>query len=128
MAARADIHLGTRGHTPINIRPLDLIMLMTLLCPSLAVAANAPRTKPTKHATQQHAPKHTAAQATNPGPTPAVVEDTTPTLFPLPVAANAAVVSNEMRFVSVGRITFATSKSDLADAGRCMLAQVAMYL
>src|SRR3569623_1183419 len=127
MAARADIHLGTRGHTPMNIRPLVLIMLMTLLCPSLAEAANAPRTKPTKHATQQHAPKHTAAQATTPGPTPTVVEDTTPTLFPLPVDANAAV-SNEMRFVSVGRITFATNKSDLTDAGRYMLDQAAMYL
>src|SRR3569832_622111 len=115
LVARADIHLGTRGHTPMNIRPLALIMLMTLLCPSLAEAANAPRTKPTKHATQQHAPNHTAAQATKPGPTPAVVEDTTPTLFPLPVAANAAVVSIEMRFVSVGRIAFAANKSDLTD-------------
>src|SRR3569623_1310054 len=118
MAARADIQLGARGRTPMNIRPLVLIMLMTLLCPSLAEAANAPRTKPTKHATQQHAPHHPAAQAPNPGPTPAVVEDTTPTLFPLPVDANAAVVSYEMRFVSVGRITFATYKSDLSDAGR----------
>src|SRR3569832_1829843 len=90
MAARADIHLGTRGHTPMNIRPLVLIMLMTLLCPSLAEAANAPRTKPPKHATQQHAPKHTAAQATKPGPTPAVVEDTTPARGPGPGGAGAA--------------------------------------
>src|SRR3569623_3543062 len=105
MAARADIPLGTRGHPPMNIRPLVLIMLMTLLCPSLAEAANAPRTKPTKHATQQHAPKHTAAQATKPGPTHTVVEDTTPTLYPLPVEDNAAVVSNAMRYVSVGRLT-----------------------
>src|SRR3569832_1158596 len=110
MAARADIHLGTRGHTPKNIRPLVLIMLMPLLCQSLAEAANAPRTKPTKPATQQHAPNHTAAQATKPGPTPTVVEDTTPTLFPLPVDANAAVVSNEMRFVTNNHNTNATNK------------------
>src|SRR3569833_970521 len=128
MAARADIHLGTRGHTPKIFCPLVLIMLMTLLCTSLAEAANATRTKPTKHATQQHAPKHTAAQATKPGPTPTVVEDTTPTLFPLPVDANAAVVSNEMRFVSVGRITFSTNNSNLTDADHNMRDQVAMYL
>src|SRR3569832_2552720 len=107
MAARADIPLGTRGHPPMNIRPLVLIMLMTLLCPSLAEAANAQRTKPTKHAPQQHAPKHPAAQATKPGPTPAVVEDTTPTHFTFPDAANAAEVSNELRIVSDGRIPYA---------------------
>lgn len=102
----------------MNIRPLVLTMLMTLLFLPHAGAATAPRVDPAKKVV-----KHAAKAAVT-----AVIEDTTPTLFPLPVDANTAVVSNEMRFVSVGRITFATNKSDLTDAGRYMLDQAAMYL
>lgn len=102
----------------MNIRPLVLTMLMTLLFLPHAGAATAPRVDPAKKVV-----KHAAKAAA-----PAVVEDTTPTLSPLPVDANTAVASNEMRFVSVGRITFATNKSDLTDAGRYMLDQAAMYL
>lgn len=115
----------------MNIRPLVLIMLTTLLCLPIADAAtdaSPAKAKPPKHASK-HANKHLSKSTAAAKPAaPVVVEDTTPALFPLPNASRPTVISSEMRFVSIGHITFATNKADLIDASRFILDQAVMYL
>lgn len=108
----------------MNIRPLVLMTLTTLLCLPLADAATEPTPAPAKPA--KHAGKAVAKSTAKPAPP--IVEDTTPALIPGPAGSPLGVVSSEMRFVSVGHITFASNKAELTETGRIVLDRAAMYL
>lgn len=91
-----------------------ITVLFTAYCLPGSHAATAARAKP--------ATAKTAAAL------PAAVEDQTPTLFPMYSGVPSAAVSEEMRFVSVGHITFESNKWDITDASKQILDQAATYL
>lgn len=98
------------------------ITLFAAWCLPVSYAATAPVPAPAKAAAHSKSALKKAASVPAPAPMPEI-----PALIPVP-ARQSPVVSTEMRFVSVGHITFETNKWDIGDASKQILDQAATYL